>query len=68
MAIKIHVTGWEKWNEVVTWLNTNVGPTMWAQPIVEWHGRGWHVRRTATGYEVSIDDEELAVLTVLRWS
>jgi hypothetical protein len=65
--MKIEVIGWHKWNDLVSWLCDNVGCLLWAQPIVEWHGDGWHVRRTATGYQVEIDTEELAVLAALRW-
>ena len=64
----VEVRGWEKWNDIVSWLCENVGHLLWAQPIVEWHGYEWHMRRTATGYEIRVDDEELAVLTLLRWA
>ena len=32
------------YNEVVNWLTVNVGEILWSRPIVEWRGRGWHMK------------------------
>lgn len=62
------VTGWEHWDELVTWCQVNVGVLLWSQPIIEWHGQGWHIRRVAKGFEVTIEDEKLLILAMLKWA
>jgi hypothetical protein len=62
--------------DVVSWLQENVGNLLWSRPIVEWHGRGWAMN--SLGYEptgnrdfryiIKVDDPKLATLTALRWS
>jgi hypothetical protein len=64
----ITVIGWQKWDEVVAWLSWNIGPLLWAKPIIEWRGKGWHMHRTPHGYDITVHDEQLAVLTLLRWA
>lgn len=58
------------WEEVVEWLQVNVGPLQWSKPIVEWKGQGWTMKagrevaqRGAMGrafYLVKIDDPHKA--------
>ena len=29
---------------MLDWLQENVGPLLWSNPILEWHGQGWSMR------------------------
>lgn len=60
------------WAEVLAWLQENVGDLLWSQPIIAWHGDGWHMKSTpivrqrglspTPCYTVKIDNPALAVL------
>lgn len=30
--------------DIVHWLQENIGPVLHYQPIIFWHGQGWHMR------------------------
>lgn len=32
------------YSDIVKWLQDNVGPLLHSQPLIFWHGDGWHVR------------------------
>lgn len=65
-------------SEIVQWLQENIGPTLHSQPIIFWHGRGWHMRSYYTtnldnpnkndhGWCIEVEDPKLAMLCGLRW-
>lgn len=29
---------------VLSWLQENIGPLLHSQPIIFWHGKGWHMK------------------------
>ena len=64
----------KNWADLLNWLQENVGPILHSQPIMFWHGDGWHLRRlvdleaTHDRWEVEINDEKKATLFALRWS
>ena len=59
---------------VVFWLTENVGPLLWSQPIIQWQGRGWHMKGMpipdCPDYHwcITIDDPRLVTLAALRWA
>lgn len=62
------------WADLVQWLQENIGPVLHSQPIIFWHGDGWHLHRLVglasakDCWEVEINDEKKATLFALRWS
>jgi len=65
------------YEDVISWLQENVGDLLWSRPIVEWKGRGWTMNSFGAmpaGYDgtyrylIRIDDKELATICALRWS
>ena len=32
------------YSDIIQWLQENVGPLLHYQPIIFWHGDGWHMR------------------------
>lgn len=58
--------------EVIEWLQINVGPLQWSRPIIVWKGQGWRVRQqaevmprgtpTRAVYWVEIDNPQLETL------
>lgn len=64
------------YEDLIEWLQENVGQLLWSRPIVEWKGQGWAVNaygltKSRTGgsrFIVKIDDCKLATLAALRWS
>lgn len=76
MPYEIKTNGFH--NDVVEWLQENVGNLLWSRPIVEWRGRGWTMNHVGSltntindgtcRYLIRVDDERLAILTMLRWS
>ena len=58
------------YEDVLEWLQENVGELLWSRPIVEWKGRGWsmHITQQGARYIVRIDDYKLAVLAGLKLS
>jgi hypothetical protein len=65
-------------DEVVEWLQENVGDLLWSRPIVEWKGKGWTMNHFGSlinesnpgryRYLIRINDAELATMCALRWS
>ena len=37
-------TLYRNYSDIIQWLQENVGPLLHHQPIIFWHGQGWHVR------------------------
>ena len=66
------------WAEVLSWLQQNVGNLLWSQPIMAWHGEGWHMKShpevaprgqsNRIRYQVTFDDPKLAVIFALKWA
>ena len=65
------------YEDVISWLQENVGDLLWSRPVVEWRGRGWtmnilgmkrSVHQSYTTYTIRLDDAKLATLAALRWS
>lgn len=65
------------YEDLVSWLQENVGDLLWSRPIIEWKGRGWSMNGMGTmpkGYDgtyrylIRIDDKELATMCALTWS
>lgn len=54
--------------KMINWLIKEIGPVMWSRPIVEYMGKGWHVKNNYNGYEVQITDDKDAVLFALKWT
>lgn len=34
-----------RYDEVLVWLMENIGPMLHSQPIIFWHGDGWHMKQ-----------------------
>jgi hypothetical protein len=66
------------YEDVISWLQENIGDLQWSRPIVEWKGRGWSMNAYGVVgakyglnrmfYIIRVDDAKLATLTTLRWS
>jgi hypothetical protein len=66
------------YEDLIAWLQTNVGDLQWSRPIVEWKGRGWTVNAKgatyrkgltpAVSYIIRVDNPKLATLAALRWA
>lgn len=83
MATVNVVTTEASFKDIFEWLEYNVGPLLHSRPIVEWHGRGWHMKHAGLDYTVSpihapntkykrrfkieIEDANLALLCALRF-
>lgn len=63
---------------ILKWLIDNIGPVLHSQPLIFWHGEGWHMGRISARavdinrptdyyYTVRIDDDEKAVWFALLW-
>lgn len=70
MVTKIKTT--RHYAEVLSWLQENVGNLYWSQPIIAWHGEGWHMKNTPdinqglwTCYTVEFEDNMKALLFAL---
>lgn len=37
-------TLYRNYSDIIHWLQENVGPMLHHQPIIFWHGQGWHMR------------------------
>ena len=44
MVATVKVYG-RQWAPMLHWLQENIGPLLHSQPIVFWHGKGWHMKR-----------------------
>ena len=65
------------YNEIVEWLEENIGKVLWSRSIIEWKGSGWSMNLYGyndtfpyqpASFIVRIDDERLALLCSLRWA
>lgn len=75
MGTKVTVKSDRPWAEILEWCQTNVGKLLWSQPIIAWHGEGWHIKagrdvaqRGAIGkpyYIINFEDKKHAVLFAL---
>ena len=75
MGVTIKV--YQPYAPVLQWLQDNVGPLLHSNPIIFWHGRGWHMKfqhevapRGQLGRPnctVEIDDPEKATWFSLVW-
>jgi len=58
---------------MIRFCEENIGHILWSNPIVEWHGLGWHIKSFATsdisvhGYEVDISDDRLSLMFALKF-
>ena len=34
----------KQWAPMLHWLQENIGPLLHCQPIIFWHGKGWHMK------------------------
>ena len=34
----------KQWAPMLHWLQENIGPLLHSQPIIFWHGKGWHMK------------------------
>lgn len=57
---------------IVYWLSRNIGNLMHSNPIIFWHGDGWHMKSTYTNgqvfYTVDFDKPEHATWFGLMWT
>ena len=61
----------QPWAEVLSYLRQHVGDLLHCQPIVFWHGKGWHMKRGSVErsfYDVEFDDPKQAVAFALKWA
>lgn len=68
----------KNFSEIVQWLQDNVGQLLHSNPIIFWHGEGWHMRsyyvtsddrsQNQSGWCIEIEDEKKATLCALKWS
>lgn len=61
------VYGHQQRETILDWLQERVGPLVWKKPIVEYHGRGWHMIVRENRWEVTIDDDKLHTMAMLRF-
>jgi hypothetical protein len=71
------ITTTAHYEDVIEWLQTNIGELLWSRPVVEWKGRGWTVNSygslrlrsssSVVSYIIRIDNPKLATLAALRW-
>lgn len=76
MPYEIHTSAHH--DDVLSWLQENVGDLQWSRPIVEWQGQGWRLnayglirargKPSSVRYIIKVDDAKLATLAALRWS
>ena len=67
----------QPWAEVLSYMQEHVGKLLHCQPIVFWHGEGWHMkynevtprgRPSRMFYDVEFDDPKQAVAFALKWA
>ena len=76
-AAKHTVRTFHPWAEVLSYLQQHVGNLLHCQPIIMWHGEGWHMksgsevdlrgRPSRMFYDVTFDDSKQAVAFALKW-
>ena len=75
-AAKHTVRTYQPWAEVLSYLQEHVGDLLHCQPIMGWHGEGWHMKRSRKAggsversfYDVEFDDPKQAVMFALKWA
>ena len=75
-AAKHTVRTYQSWAEVLSYLQEHVGNLLHCQPILFWHGEGWHMKRGPMSfeadprsfYDVEFDDPKQAVAFALKWA
>ena len=79
MSVANHtVRTYQPWPEVLSYLQQHVGKLLHCQPIIMWHGEGWHMKSGSEVaprgqwnpgfYDVTFDDSKQAVAFALKWS
>lgn len=71
------VRSYAPYAEILAWLQQHVGVLLWSQPIITWHGEGWHITSGATVaprgqaartyFDVEFDDPKHATHFALIW-
>lgn len=61
--------------DIIEWLQENVGSLQWSRPIIEWKGVNWSMHahgvtddESRMNFIVRLDEERHAMLFALRWS
>lgn len=61
-------------DDVVEWLQVNIGELLWSRPNIEWRGKGWTINAYGIGrsqdrmyYLVKVDDAKMATLAALKF-
>lgn len=62
------VLGWQDIDELVEWCTQNIGHIIWTNSLTDWVGSGWSLTRIKDGFDLQVTDDELEVLSALRWS
>lgn len=70
--MKIQIDRSVSFYNLVEWLETNVGASLWKLPVVKAGGQGWNIKLTDLDsykfvWQVSIDDQQQAVLFWVKW-
>jgi len=60
MTATVKVYG-KQWAPMLHWLQENIGPLLHCQPIIFWHGKGWHMK---LGREIGAMSIRHSVITV----
>ena len=68
----------QPWAQVLSYLQQHVGNLLHCQPIIMWHGEGWHMKSgshvaprgqsSLPFYDVTFDDPKQAVAFALKYS
>ncbi len=77
-VVKHTIRTYQPWAEVLSYLQQHVGKLLHCQPIIMWHGEGWHMKSGSEVaprgqwnpgfYDVTFDDSKQAVAFALKWS
>jgi hypothetical protein len=70
---ELTVRTYQPWAQVLSYLQQHVGKLLHCQPIIMWHGEGWHMRSgrqvdSRSFYDVEFDDPKQAVVFALKWA
>lgn len=60
MTATVKVYG-KQWAPMLHWLQENIGPLLHSNPIIFWHGKGWHMK---LGREIGAMSIRHSVITV----
>ena len=69
MTIELH-REFRVWREIVPWLTECCGPVLSNNPAISWRGQGWELTYSihSNCWYVSIENEQLITMFLLRWS